>query len=411
MMQQWLERWAENARGARRYLAVFFKWAVVAAACGAVCGAVGAAFYHAVALATSLRTAHPWLLFLLPAAGLAIVGLYHLAGVLKDEGTNLILASIHTDRKPPLRMAALIFTGTALTHLCGGSSGREGAALQIGGSLGNAVAARLHLDDKDHITLTMCGMSAVFCAVFGFAGSLVSLFISKWMAKMTTGTQIITQPRTRHEQWLLQTVEELSREAGIKMPEVGIFPAYEANAFATGWNRNDALVAVSQGLLERFSPDEVRAVLAHEIGHVANGDMVTLALVQGVVNTFVMFCARIIGNFVDKVIFKNEEGQGIAYYVATIVAELVLGILASMIVMWFSRRREYRADEAGAQLAGTSAMIGALQRLRVEQGLPVHMPDTLKAFGINGGLKHGLAGLLMSHPPLEDRIEALRRRG
>ncbi|WP_286935778.1 protease HtpX, partial [Pseudomonas sp. UBA6554] len=210
----------------------------------------------------------------------------------------------------------------------------------------------------------------VFCAVFGFAGSLVSLFISKWMAKMTTGTQIISQPRTRHEQWLLQTVEELSREAGIKMPEVGIFPAYEANAFATGWNRNDALVAVSQGLLERFSPDEVRAVLAHEIGHVANGDMVTLALVQGVVNTFVMFFARIIGNFVDKVIFKNEEGQGIAYYVATIVAELILGILASMIVMWFSRRREYRADEAGAQLAGTAAMIGALQRLRVEQGLP-----------------------------------------
>lgn len=251
----------------------------------------------------------------------------------------------------------------------------------------------------------------VFCAVFGFAGSLVSLFISKWMAKMTTGTQIISQPRTRHEQWLLQTVEELAREAGIKMPEVGIFPAYEANAFATGWNRNDALVAVSQGLLERFSPDEVRAVLAHEIGHVANGDMVTLALVQGVVNTFVMFFARIIGNFVDKVIFKNEEGQGIAYYVATIVAELILGILASMIVMWFSRRREYRADEAGAQLAGTGAMIGALQRLRVEQGMPVHMPDTLKAFGINGGLKHGLAGLLMSHPPLEDRIEALRRRG
>ncbi len=236
------------------------------------------------------------------------------------------------------------------------------------------------------------GSLLVFCAVFGFAGSLVSLFISKWMAKMSTGTQIISQPRTRHEQWLLQTVEELSREAGIKMPEVGIFPAYEANAFATGWNRNDALVAVSQGLLERFSPDEVRAVLAHEIGHVANGDMVTLALVQGVVNTFVMFFARIIGNFVDKVIFKNEEGQGIAYYVATIVAELILGILASIIVMWFSRRREYRADEAGARLAGTSAMIGALQRLRVEQGLPVHMPDTLKAFGINGGLKQGLAG-------------------
>ena len=251
----------------------------------------------------------------------------------------------------------------------------------------------------------------VFCAVFGFAGSLFSLFISKWMAKMSTSTQVITQPRTRHEQWLMQTVEQLSREAGIKMPEVGIFPAYEANAFATGWNKNDALVAVSQGLLERFSPDEVKAVLAHEIGHVANGDMVTLALVQGVVNTFVMFFARIIGNFVDKVVFKNNEGRGIAYYVATIFAELVLGFLASAIVMWFSRKREFRADEAGAQLAGTSAMISALQRLRSEQGLPVHMPDTMAAFGINGGLKQGLARMFMSHPPLEERIDALRRRG
>ncbi|CAD5110051.1 protease HtpX [Zestomonas carbonaria] len=249
----------------------------------------------------------------------------------------------------------------------------------------------------------------VFCGVFGFAGSLFSLFISKWMAKMSTGTQIISQPRTRHEQWLLQTVEELSREAGIKMPEVGIFPAYESNAFATGWNKNDALVAVSQGLLERFSPDEVRAVLAHEIGHVANGDMVTLALIQGVVNTFVMFFARIFGNFVDKAIFKTEEGRGPAFYIATIVAELVLGILATAIVMWFSRRREFRADEAGARLAGTGAMINALQRLRAEQGVPVHMPDSLTAFGINGGLKHGLKSLFMSHPPLEQRIEALRQ--
>jgi heat shock protein HtpX len=251
----------------------------------------------------------------------------------------------------------------------------------------------------------------IFCAVFGFAGSIFSLFISKWMAKMSTSTQIITQPRTRHEQWLLQTVEQLSREAGIKMPEVGIFPAYEANAFATGWNKNDALVAVSQGLLERFSPDEIKAVLAHEIGHVANGDMVTLALVQGVVNTFVMFFARIIGNFVDKVIFKNEQGQGMAYYVATIFAELVLGFLASSIVMWFSRKREFRADEAGARLAGTGAMISALQHLRSEQGLPVHMPNTLTAFGINGGIKQGMARMFMSHPPLEERIDALRRRG
>ena len=249
----------------------------------------------------------------------------------------------------------------------------------------------LKLLGVDRFTGQNYGSLLVFCAVFGFAGSLVSLFISKWMAKMSTGTEVISQPRTRHEQWLLQTVEELSREAGIKMPEVGIFPAYEANAFATGWNKNDALVAVSQGLLERFSPDEVKAVLAHEIGHVANGDMVTLALIQGVVNTFVMFFARIFG-----------------YFVATIFAELVLGILASIIVMWFSRRREFRADAAGAHLAGTGAMIAALQRLRSEQGVPVQMPDTLNAFGINGGLKHGLAGLLMSHPPLEDRIEALR---
>lgn len=251
----------------------------------------------------------------------------------------------------------------------------------------------------------------IYCAVFGFAGSLVSLLLSKWMAKMSTGTQIISQPQTRHEQWLLQTVEQLSREAGIRMPEVGIFPDHAANAFATGWNRNDALVAVSQGLLERFSPDEVRAVLAHEIGHVANGDMVTLALIQGVVNTFVMFFARIFGNFVDKAILKNEEGHGPGFWIATLFAELVLGVLASIIVMWFSRKREFRADEAGAQLAGTGAMIAALQRLQAEQGLPVQMPDSLSAFGINAAKKSSFAELFMTHPPLEVRIEALRQRG
>ena len=269
----------------------------------------------------------------------------------------------------------------------------------------------LKLLGVDRFTGQNYGSLLVYCAVFGFAGSLISLFLSKWMAKMSTGTQIITQPRTRHEQWLMQTVAELARDAGIKMPEVGIFPAYESNAFATGWNKNDALVAVSQGLLERFSPDEVKAVLAHEIGHVANGDMVTLALIQGVVNTFVMFFARIFGNFVDKVILKNEDGPGIGYFVATIFAELVLGILASIIVMWFSRKREFKADEAGARLAGTNAMIGALQRLRAEQEVPVQMPSSLTAFGITGGLKHGLAGLLMTHPPLEDRIRALQQRG
>lgn len=251
----------------------------------------------------------------------------------------------------------------------------------------------------------------VFCAVFGFSGSLISLFISKWMAKRSTGTVIIDRAQTRSEQWLLDTVAGLAKEAGIKMPEVGIFPSQAANAFATGWNKNDALVAVSQGLLERFSPDEVRAVLAHEIGHVANGDMVTLSLIQGVVNTFVMFFARIFGNFVDKVIFKNEEGVGIAYYIATFVAEIILGILASIIVMWFSRQREFRADEAGANLAGTGAMIAALRRLQVESGIPVEMPDSMTAFGINSGLKNGLAGLLMTHPPLEDRIAALQQRG
>ena len=269
----------------------------------------------------------------------------------------------------------------------------------------------LKLLGVDRFTGQNYGSLLIYCAVFGFAGSLISLFLSKWMAKMSTGTQIITQPRTRHEQWLMQTVAELARDAGIKMPEVGIFPAYESNAFATGWNKNDALVAVSQGLLERFSPDEVKAVLAHEIGHVANGDMVTLALIQGVVNTFVMFFARLFGNFVDKVILKNEDGPGIGYFVATIFAELVLGILASIIVMWFSRKREFKADEAGARLAGTNAMIGALQRLRAEQEVPVQMPSSLTAFGINGGLKHGLAGLLMTHPPLEDRIRALQQRG
>ena len=269
----------------------------------------------------------------------------------------------------------------------------------------------LKLLGVDRFTGQNYGSLLIYCAVFGFAGSLISLFLSKWMAKMSTGTQIITQPRTRHEQWLLQTVAELARDAGIKMPEVGIFPAYESNAFATGWNKNDALVAVSQGLLERFSPDEVKAVLAHEIGHVANGDMVTLTLIQGVVNTFVMFFARIFGNFVDKVVLKNEDGPGIGYFVATIFAELVLGILASIIVMWFSRKREFKADEAGARLAGTHAMIGALQRLRAEQEVPVQMPSSLTAFGINGGLKHGLAGLLMTHPPLEDRILALQQRG
>lgn len=247
----------------------------------------------------------------------------------------------------------------------------------------------------------------VFCALFGFGGAFISLLLSKWMAKRGTGTQIIETPRNRDEQWLLTTVAELAKEAGIKMPEVGIFPSDAANAFATGWNRNDALVAVSAGLLRRFQPNEARAVLAHEIGHVANGDMVTLTLVQGVVNTFVMFFARIIGHTVDRVVFKTERGYGIGYFIVTIVAEIVLGMLASMIVMWFSRFREYRADAAGAQLTTSGDMIAALQRLRVEQGQPSDLPGEMTAFGIRAG-KAGIADLFRSHPPLEDRIRALQ---
>ncbi len=248
----------------------------------------------------------------------------------------------------------------------------------------------------------------VFCGVFGMGGSLISLMLSKWMAKRAMGVQLIEQPRNRQEQWLVDTVTELAQKAGIGMPEVGIFPSPQSNAFATGSNRNKALVAVSAGLLERFQPDEARAVLAHEIGHVANGDMVTLTLIQGVVNTFVMFFARIIGHTVDRVIFKTERGHGIGFYIATFVAEIILGILASIIVFWFSRWREYRADAAGAHLASRQSMIAALQRLRSEQGLPSDLPGEMTAFGIKGELKQGLAGLFLTHPPLEQRIAALQ---
>lgn len=246
----------------------------------------------------------------------------------------------------------------------------------------------------------------LFCAVFGFAGALISLFMSKWMAKRFMGVQLIEQPRTQTEQWLHRTVKELADQAGIGMPEVGIFDAPESNAFATGWNRNNALVAVSTGLLSRFKEDEARAVLAHEIGHVANGDMVTMTLIQGVVNTFVMFFARIIGHTVDRVVFKTEEGHGPAFYIVSFIAEIILAIAATMIVMAFSRWREYRADAAGAHLAGTGPMIRALERLRQEHeaGVEVHMPDTMRAFGIAGGL----GKMFASHPPLEKRIEALR---
>ena len=246
----------------------------------------------------------------------------------------------------------------------------------------------------------------VFSAVLGFAGSLFSLAISKWSAKHMMGVRVIEQPRNGTEGWLLETVRRQAQTAGIGMPEVGIFDSPEMNAFATGARRNHALVAVSSGLLNGMTQQEAEAVLAHEVSHVANGDMVTLALIQGVVNTFVVFLSRIIGHTVDRVVFKTERGHGPAFVITVIIAQLVLGVLASMIVMWFSRHREFRADAGGAHLAGRQAMIGALQRL--QQRHASSLPDQMAAFGINGALGQGLKRLFMSHPPLEERIAALR---
>ena len=255
------------------------------------------------------------------------------------------------------------------------------------------------------------GNLLIFSAVFGFAGSFVSLLISKPMAKWSTRARVIKAPANSSEKWLLDTVRELSEKAGIGMPEVGVFPAQQSNAFATGWNKNDALVAVSQGLLSRFRPEEVRAVLAHEIGHVANGDMVTLSLIQGVVNTFVIFAARVVGYAIDSFMRRDGGGGlGFGYYIVVIVAEIIFGIAASTIVMKFSRFREYRADVAGAQLADRRDMISALQRLKAESKVPNQMPDTLVAFGINSGMKQGLKALFSSHPPLDDRIAALQEK-
>lgn len=248
----------------------------------------------------------------------------------------------------------------------------------------------------------------IFCLIFGMAGSFVSLFLSKWMAKRSMRVHIIDQPSNQQEKWLYDTVARLSQKANIGMPEVGIFPSPQSNAFATGWNKDNALVAVSAGLLNRMNQDEVEAVIGHEIGHVANGDMVTLALIQGVVNAFVMFFARIIGHFVDRVILKNERGYGIGYYVATIASEMVLAIFASMIVAWFSRRREFRADQAGASLVSPAAMISALNSLKSEYDQPSEMTGELVAFGIRGEGKMNLAALLSSHPALDLRIQALR---
>ncbi|MBU1190228.1 MAG: protease HtpX [Gammaproteobacteria bacterium] len=247
----------------------------------------------------------------------------------------------------------------------------------------------------------------VFSAVIGFGGSLISLMMSKWSAKRMVGAQVIESPRTSTEQWLVATVRRQAEQAGIDMPEVAIFDSADVNAFATGASRNKALVAVSTGLMNRMSREEVEAVLAHEVSHVANGDMITLALIQGVVNTFVIFLSRVIGHVVDRVVFKTERGHGPAFIITSIVAQLVLGIFASIIVMWFSHQREFRADAGGAQLAGRQNMIAALQRLQQTVAQP-HLPDQMAAFGISGGVGQGLKRLFMTHPPLEERIAALR---
>ncbi|MDF1781203.1 MAG: protease HtpX [Alcanivoracaceae bacterium] len=248
----------------------------------------------------------------------------------------------------------------------------------------------------------------IFSAVFGMGGAFISLLLSKKMAAWSARVKIIKSPNSASERWLVDTVAELAQKAGIGMPEVGVFPAQQSNAFATGWNKNSALVAVSEGMLQRFKADELRAVLAHEIGHVANGDMVTLSLIQGVVNTFVIFAARVLGYLIDSFMRRDGgNGLGFGYYIVVFVAQIVFGIAASTIVMWFSRFREYRADAAGAQLADRNGMIQALQRLKAEQGVPNQMPETLVAFGINAGVKEGFAALLRSHPPLDDRIQAL----
>jgi heat shock protein HtpX len=259
--------------------------------------------------------------------------------------------------------------------------------------------------DAQGVGLDM-GSLLAFAAVVGFTGSLISLALSKWTAKRMMGVRVIEQPGTSTESWLVETVRQQAAKAGIGMPEVGIFDTPEMNAFATGARRNHALVAVSTGLLNGMSQKEAEAVLAHEISHVANGDMITMALMQGVVNTFVIVLSRVIGHFVDRVIFKTERGHGPAFMITSIVAQIVLGILASMIVMWFSRKREFRADAGGANLAGREAMFGALQRLQARHSGP--LPDQMAAFGISGGGAGGLKRLFMSHPPLEERIAALR---
>ncbi|MBT8009430.1 MAG: protease HtpX [Gammaproteobacteria bacterium] len=248
----------------------------------------------------------------------------------------------------------------------------------------------------------------IFSGIFGFGGAFISLAISKWMAKRMTGAKVIDNPSNNVEKWLLETVKKQSKIVGIKMPEVAIFPSPQMNAFATGASKNKALVAVSQGLLDSMTQGEIEAVIGHEMSHVANGDMVTLTLIQGVVNTFVIFFSRVIGHVVDRVILKNQRGHGIGYFVTTIFAQIVLSILASVIVMYFSRKREYVADTGGADLAGHQNMINALKRLGQKE--PEALPEQLAAFGIGEKPKTGWRELWSSHPPLEDRIKALEQR-
>ena len=247
----------------------------------------------------------------------------------------------------------------------------------------------------------------IYSAVIGFSGSLISLFLSKWMAKRSTGAKVIESPSNSTESWLVNTVQRQAQQAGIGMPEVAVYQSPDVNAFTTGANRNNALVAVSTGLLQQMNQQEVEAVLAHEVSHVANGDMVTLTLLQGVVNTFVIFLSRVIGFLVDRLIFRTERGYGPGFWIASIVSQILLGILASAIVMWFSRRREFRADEGGAQLAGRNGMIAALERLK-HAHQPAQLPESLQAFGISGGLGRGIKRLFLSHPPLDERIAALK---
>jgi heat shock protein HtpX len=258
-----------------------------------------------------------------------------------------------------------------------------------------------------HLMQGGTGGLLVFAAIFGFGGSLISLALSKWTAKRMMGVRVIEVPQSELERWLVGTIKRLAEQSHLGMPQVGIFDSEEMNAFATGARRNAALVAVSSGLLRNMSRTQVEAVLGHEITHVANGDMVTLALLQGVLNTFVIFLARIIGGIVDRAILRNDrQGSGIGFFLTTMLAQFVLGILASVIVCWYSRRREFRADRGGADLAGTGNMIDALQMLKRSQGEP--MPQQLQAFGINTGASHGIMRLFMTHPPLDERIAALK---